>query len=231
MLNCTSFKKYLPWTLFIAQAIVIVVVGIVVKDLWYKILISIAGLCFNFLTCQGMRWGFIAGAVYALTNAIMSFTEQIYASAVFMLIIQLPMAIYTFATWKKAQEKEQKQLKKMSKKQLIITIIAFPLSITAIYFILFAIKSNGPIFDAIFFSMTLMSCILLAVYYRSAYVFVCLSGFSGIALWLYQLIANGTGASLLTLYVFVFINSLGAIKAQYFNKKSIKIDEGEKSIQ
>lgn len=221
VLQKDKLKKYMPWIIFVVQAIVIVAVGFGIQDVWYKVIISFIGLCFNFFTCIGKRWGFLAGALYAITNSAMSFYDQIYASAVFMVAIQLPMAIYTFITWKKSQQSEPKQLKKMGKKFIIATCIAFPLSMTAIYFILDALKSNGPFFDALFFSITLMSCILLAAYYRSAYIFVGLSGFSGIALWGYQAIVNGEGISLLILYIFVFINSLGAIKQQYWHKKTL----------
>lgn len=204
--------------IFAIQLIAILAVGLAVHDVWYKILISVLGIGFNFFTCYGKRIGFLMGAAYALAYTAMGFSEQIYATAIFMLLIQVPMAVYTYITWGKPQKKEALQLKKLTTKQIVAFGMAFPLSILLIYCVLHALGSNGPLLDALFFSITLMSCILLACYYRCAYLFVGLSGLAGIVLWSYQMIANGAGASLLVLYLCVFVNSLGAIRAQYLKK-------------
>lgn len=212
-------NEILKILLLSVQTVAIITVGIAVKDVWYKIIISLLGLGFNFFTSNGKRFGFLFGCAYALTYSAMAFSERIYASAVFMLFIQLPVALYSFISWKKSQSKGEVKLKKLTVKQSIVVGILFFISIAGIYFILNAVKSNGPLLDAVFFSITLLSCVLLAFYYRSAYLFVALSGVAGTAVWAYQLIVNNTGASVLTLYVFVLINALSAIKQQYLNKK------------
>lgn len=210
-----SKNQILKTLLLLAQTAAIIAVGIVVNDIWYKIIISLLGLGFNFFTSNGKRFGFLFGCAYALTYSAMAFSERIYASAVFMLLIQLPVAAYSFISWKKSQGKGEIKLKKLTAKQSTVVGILFFASIAGIYFILKAFDSNGPLLDAIFFSITLLSCVLLALYYRSAYLFVALSGVAGTAVWAYQLIVNNTGASVLTLYVFVLINALTAIKQQY----------------
>ncbi len=202
------------------QIAVIIGVGIAVNDVWYKIVISLLGLGFNFFTSAGKRFGFLFGCAYAVTYSAMAFSENIYASAVFMLFVQLPLAFYSYIKWKSNQSKSNTVLKKLNKKQSFATGISFPVSVAVIYCILNALNSNGPFLDAVFFSITLVSCVLLALYYRSAYLFVALSGVAGTAFWGYQLVVNHTGASVLTLYFFVFLNALTAIKQQYFNKEN-----------
>lgn len=204
--------------LLACQTAAIIAVGVVVNDVWYKIVISLLGLGFNFFTSDGKRFGFLFGCAYAATYSVMAYSERIFASAVFMMLIQLPVALYSFISWKKTQSKGEVKLKKLTTKQGAVVGVLFFASIVVIYFILKAVNSNGPLLDAIFFSITLLSCVLLALYYRSAYLFVALSGAAGTAVWAYQMAVNNTGASVLTLYVFVLINAMMAIKQQYLDK-------------
>lgn len=213
---------YFKIALFAIELTGIILAAVFAKDNALKIAISLSGLCFNFLTCYGMRYGFLIGVGYALMYTVMAFMDKIYASAVFMLIVQAPMAVMSFINWSK-QKNNVQESKKLSKKQSIIIAAAFPVAIGAIFGILYLLKSNGALTDSIFFAITLMSCILLIKRYRAAYLFVGLSGLSGVALWAFQMVQNKTGLSLLVLYACVLLNSLGAIKEQYFAKKTADI--------
>ena len=75
------------------QVLIIVLSGILVRDEFYRIIISAAGIAFNFLVCSGKRFGFVVGMLYAVSYGIMSYFDEIYASCVFMLLIQFPSAI------------------------------------------------------------------------------------------------------------------------------------------
>lgn len=197
------------------QLLGICTAGILSGDMWYQMLLSIFGLGFNFFTCFGKRFGFLLGAVYALLYAVMGFGNKIYATAIFMLLVQLPVAVATYFRWNKITGPDEPKMKKFSYRQSAVLIIASLVCAAVIYFVLYMFKSNGPLTDSIFFTITLISCVLLERYYRCAYLFVGLSGIAGIALWSYQLIVNHTGLSLLALYICVFINSLSAVKNHY----------------
>lgn len=206
-------------TIFAIQLFVICAAGIFSGDIWFQIILSALGLGFNFFTCFGKRFGFLLGAAYAIAYAVMGFHDKIYATAIFMLFVQLPVAVAAYFRWRKINESDKPAMKELSHKQSAGLVLLFFACAAGIWFVLNAFKSNGPLTDSVFFTITLLSCILLERYYRSAYLFVGLSGIAGIVLWSCQLIVNHTGWSLLALYACVFINSLSAVKQHYLVKK------------
>lgn len=207
-------KKNFLWGT--AEIIVILIAGFVSGDVWYKIIISIAGMAFNFLVSCGKRYGFIVGVCYAAAYAVMSYTENVYASAVFMLFIQLPMGIISFTTWKNSPSGTVK-MKRLSLKKRIAVLFAVVITQVFIYIPLNLINSSSPFFDSFFFAASLISCILLAKKKSEAYIIIMLSGIAGTLLWMSQFILNSTGLSVLLLNFFILINSFRGLKIQKSN--------------
>lgn len=195
------------------QVIVITACGISVGDIWYKIVISAAGIIFNFLVSYGKHYGFIIGAFYAMTYGIMSYTENVYASALFMIAVQLPMAIISFVTWKKQNTKEVK-MQSLSLKSRLLTFFTLVIIHIIIFLLLSKTNASNSFFDAFFFATSLISCILLAKKKKESYFIIMLSGIAGTLLWLSQFIRTGDGISVLLLNFFVFLNSVKGLIIQ-----------------
>lgn len=195
------------------QAVVIIACGIAVSDVWYKIIISSAGIIFNFLVSYGKRAGFIIGAGYAIAYGIMSYSEGVYASALFMFAVQLPMAIISYKTWQKQNTKEI-EMQTLSAKQRILTGSILIIVQAFLYFLLSKTSAVNIFFDSFFFSSSFIACILLAKKKKEAYFIIMLSGIAGTLLWLLQFITSGDGISVLLLNFFVFINSVKGLIIQ-----------------
>ncbi|MEF9960693.1 MAG: hypothetical protein RR448_10015 [Niameybacter sp.] len=75
------------------QLLVILLAGIFSKDAGFAIAISLIGICFNFLVSLNQPVGFLFGCAYALTNGMMAYETQIYATFVFMIFIQAPISL------------------------------------------------------------------------------------------------------------------------------------------
>lgn len=193
--------------LITVQALIIVLSGILVRDEFYRIIISTAGIAFNFLVCSGKRFGFVVGMLYAVSYGIMSYFDEIYASCVFMLLIQFPSAIISFITWNKQEDNSVKMQRVSSLKRVCIAL-AFIFSVIIAYMLLKHVNGSGAVFDAFFFSASFFSCILLAIKKKEAYFVILLSGLAGTVLWSYQFLKNGTGLSVLLLNFFVLLNSV-----------------------
>lgn len=145
--------------------------------------------------------------LYAVSYGIMSYFDQIYASCVFMLLIQFPSAIISFITWKKQKDNSVKMQRVSSLKRICIAL-AFIFSFIIAYMLLKYVNGSGAFFDAFFFSASFISCILLAIKKKEAYFIILLSGLAGTVLWCYQFLQNGTGLSVLLLNFFVLLNSV-----------------------
>lgn len=202
-------KKDLFFGIF--QIFIIFICGIIVQDTWYKIIISMAGITFNYLVSCGKRWGFIVGICYAAAYGIMSFSEKVYASAIFMILLQLPMGIVSFITWKNDSSSRVK-LQKLSAKYRVVTALSIVVLFAIIYLTLKNTSASSSLFDSFFFATSLVSCVLLAKKKSDAYFVIMLSGIAGTLLWTSQLITAGNGISVLLLNFFVLTNSIKGIR-------------------
>ena len=126
------------------QVLIIVLSGILVRDEFYRIIISAAGIAFNFLVCSGKRFGFVVGMLYAVSYGIMSYFDEIYASCVFMLLIQFPSAIISFITWNKQEDNSVKMQRVSSLKRIYIAL-AFIFSFIIAYMLLKYVDGSGAV--------------------------------------------------------------------------------------
>lgn len=114
------------------------------------------------------------------------------------------------------------QMMIMNKKQLTL-LGTFMVSLGFImYFVLNELNSSSVIFDDIFFVCSVTACLLLAMYYKNAYVITLLSGLFGTVLWTVQFFSIQRGLSVAVFYFIVFINSLIAVNQQYINERNSK---------
>lgn len=209
-------KKYR--VLLIIQLLVILLVGIVSGDAAYAVGISLIGVVFNFLVSINNPIGFLFGFVYAITNGIMAYYTGIYATFIFMLLLQAPMAIYSFKSWGKKKKSSDAIMKKMSLKQIIGLSFSMIVLGIVMYFVLKAFNSTSILIDDIFFIFSVSACLLLAFCYKNAYIITLISGICGTVLWTYQMLETGNGFSIAAFYMIVSINSIIAVYEQYIKQ-------------
>lgn len=203
--------------IIISQLLLLILSSLISGDAWYVLLNSCLGVLFNFLVCINIPLGFIFGIAYALLNGAIAFHSNIYATAIFMFFIQLPVAIYSYISWNKKSNKKTTTMKTLNKKQFILLMISLVALSILLYFSLNLLNSNNVIVDTFFFVVTVSSCFLLAFYYKFAFVLTLLSGLGGSILWFSQMLSSGNGLSLSVLYIIITVNAIIAIKKQYFN--------------
>lgn len=204
------------------QMVVIFLSGLLSKDTWYAIAISLIGLVFNFLVSINRPVGFLFGFAYAITNGALSFYTGVYATFGFMIFLQAPMALYSYFSWGKKQKQGEGRLKRMTWKGILSLCISMLALGGVMYAVLGWLNSTAVLVDDIFFVFSVSACLLLAFRYKNAYIVTLLSGLGGTALWTYQMITVHKGFSLAAFYLLVSINSIIAIHQQYI-KNQLKI--------
>lgn len=208
--------------LLVLQLVLILIAGIASKDMGFAITVSLIGVAFNFLVSINNPVGFLFGVAYALANGMLAYESHIYATFVFMVFIQAPMAVYSFLNWKKKKESTQSIMKTMtSKQQMLLGGSMLALGVV-MYFVLQASNSTSVLLDTIFFVFSVSACFLLAFCYKNAYLITLMSGLGGVVLWTYQMVQTGNGFSVATFYMIVSINSIIAVYEQYFEKTSLE---------
>lgn len=209
--------------LLVLQLLLILFAGMMSKDMGFAIVVSLIGVVFNFLVSINNPIGFLFGVVYAITNGILAYDSQIYATFIFMIVIQAPMALYSFSSWKKKKENTQQIMKTMSSKQQIFLGVMMVTLGVIMYFVLQTSNSTNVLLDTIFFVCSMSACFLLAFCYKNAYLITLMSGLGGVVLWTYQMLQTGNGFSVAAFYMIVSINSILAVYEQYLKKNLAEV--------
>lgn len=210
-------------SVLVVQLITILLAGIISQDMGYMIGISIIGVVFNFFVSINKPIGFLFGVIYAIANGIVAYDTQIYATFVFMIFLQAPMALYSFVSWARKKKSTESIMREMSIKQNIALGIAMATLGVMMYFVLGGSKSMSVLLDTIFFVCSVSACLLLAFCYKNAYVITLMSGLGGTFLWSYHMVETGSGCSIAVFYMIVSINSVIAVYEQYIQNRKFKI--------
>lgn len=205
-------KKHI--VLLIIQFAAVIASGVISGDTAYAIVNAVIGVVFNCLVSLNFSAGFIFGFIYAVTNGILAYQTKVYATFAFMIFLQAPMAIYSFVKWHSKKQADIK-MKVMNKKQIALLCFFILLLGFVMYFVLNRLNSSSVIFDDFFFVFSVTACLLLAFYYKNAYVITMLSGLFGTVLWSFQYFETRQGLSVAVFYFIVLINSIIAVFQQY----------------
>lgn len=86
-------KKYIFLLLQIAA---VAAAGVIGGDTLFALVTALIGITFNFMVSMNFAPGFLFGFVYAVCNGILAWQTKVYATFVFMIFMQAPMALYSF---------------------------------------------------------------------------------------------------------------------------------------
>lgn len=112
-------KNYI---LLFLQIAAIAVSGVLGGDTTFALITALIGITFNFLVSMNIASGFLFGFVYAVCNGILAWQTNVYATFVFMIFMQAPMALYSLR--KAWQEKETEAImKKMDRRELTSMVV------------------------------------------------------------------------------------------------------------
>ena len=208
-------KNYI---LLFLQIAAIAVSGVFGGDTTFALITALIGITFNFLVSMNIASGFLFGFVYAVCNGILAWQTNVYATFVFMIFMQAPMALYSLRKWHGKKKETEAIMKKMNRRErtfmIVGAIVLFAIMTGILSAVNGAINAN-VLFDTFFFVCSVTACIGLAACYKNAYIVNLGSGIGGTILWLYKAITMETGISMGELFAIVAINSALAVHQQY----------------
>lgn len=223
-------KNYI---LLFLQIAAIAVSGVFGGDTTFALITALIGITFNFLVSMNIASGFLFGFVYAVCNGILAWQANVYATFVFMIFMQAPMALYSFWKWHGKKKETEAIMKKMNRRELTFMIVGAIVLFAIMAGILSAVNgalNANVLFDTFFFVCSVTACIGLAACYKNAYIVNLGSGIGGTILWLYKAITMGTGISMAVFFVIVALNSALAVHQQY-GKAAGKVKSGLKNLR
>ena len=208
-------KNYI---LLFLQIAAIAVSGVFGGDTTFALITALIGITFNFLVSMNIAPGFLFGFVYAVCNGILAWQTNVYATFVFMIFMQAPMALYSFWKWHGKKKETEAIMRKMNRRERTFMIVGAIVLFAIMTGILSAVNgalNANVLFDTFFFVCSVTACIGLAACYKNAYIVNLGSGIGGTILWLYKAITMETGISMAVFFVIVAINSALAVHQQY----------------
>ena len=111
----------------IITTIVIVVfsftLGIISNDIFYGSIALSSGILNIWFQTNGKSYNYIFACIYNITNAYISYINNLYGLFILSLILYLPLNIIGFITWKKDNNKSFKRCKKSKSIRIIILSI------------------------------------------------------------------------------------------------------------
>ena len=194
-------KNYI---LLFLQIAAIAVSGVFGGDTTFALITALIGITFNFLVSMNIASGFLFGFVYAVCNGILAWQTNVYATFVFMIFMQAPMALYSLRKWHGKKKETEAIMKKMDRRELTSMVVGAIVLFVIMTGILSAI--NGAFNANVLFD---------TFFYKNAYIVNLGSGIGGTILWLYKAITMETGISMAVFFAIVALNSALAVQQQY----------------
>lgn len=161
-------KNYI---LLFLQIAAIAVSGVFGGDTTFALITALIGITFNFLVSMNIAPGFLFGFVYAVCNGILAWQTNVYATFVFMIFMQAPMALYSFWKWHGKKKETEAIMKKMNRRELTFMIVGAIVLFAIMTGILSAVNgalNANVLFDTFFFVCSVTACIGLAACYKNA---------------------------------------------------------------
>ena len=203
-------KNYI---LLFLQIAAIAVSGVLGGDTTFALITALIGITFNFLVSMNIASGFLFGFVYAVCNGILAWQTNVYATFVFMIFMQAPMALYSLRKWHGKKKETEAIMKKMDRRELSLMVVGAIVLFVIMTGILSAI--NGAFNANVLFDTFFFVCSVMAACYKNAYIVNLGSGIGGTILWLYKAITMETGISMAVFFAIVALNSALAVQQQY----------------
>ena len=208
-------KKYIVLLLQIAA---VAAAGVIGGDTLFALVTALIGITFSFMVSMNFAPGFLFGFVYAVCNGILAWQTKVYATFVFMIFMQAPMALYSFWKWRGEKKQTETIMRKMNRRELSVTVLGAMVLFGIIAAVLSRVNGTLDInvfFDTFFFVCSAIACIGLAACYKNAYIVNLGSGIGGTILWVFKAVTMGTGISVAVFFLAVAINAAMAIRQQY----------------
>ena len=156
---------YIPMGL---TAILIIYFAVIHEQSFLKTLPTLITLVVQLLLVAANRYSFLLGGLNCALYGIAYFTEGLYFSTIFSVLVSMPLQIFSFFNWKKHKQKGvSAELQFLSWKQRILTTLVTLVCWVACYFLMTPLfkTANVPSLDALCFVIGVVVSILSAFRY------------------------------------------------------------------
>jgi len=142
---------------------VLVAGALITQQPWVELLLALFSVVTLMLLAGGRRLGAAFGVPFCAGNGLLFFSREVYGLAVFNGLIAAPVYLISFIAWgrHKSGDGSTVTIKRLSKKQWALTVLASAAVFCGGFFILRATGSAQPALDAFTLAMFMPALLLL----------------------------------------------------------------------
>lgn len=228
-------KFWLDLFPILVTGIALVVLGIVFKQKFIKLLPTLVSLLVMLLSAKANRFTFLFGGLNAVVYAIGYFMEGLYPSMVSALAISFPFQIASFILWSKNQtEAKQVRVRRLNAKGGILAAVASVVFWIICYFIYKQLGTTSLILDNTTFVLGILTTVLSMLRYIE-YTFISpISLIISIVMWIDLSVSNIANITYVIYTVYALFRQIQATvtwiklyREQHQTKDEQAINDGE----
>ena len=212
----------------IVAFVVIIVSGILSKQVFYEILISLFSVITILYIIEGKLIGCVFGIAFCAAYAVVCYSRELYGLMLFQICMGMPMYAVSVFTWKKNQNSQNKgtvAVKRLPLKKLGLIIGTAFIGYWGILALLTAINSSNAAIDGLTLAFGICGMILLSLRYVEQWYFNIASCASVMILWIIKSIEDISNLNfLIVAIIYVTSNTIGLISWLKMDKTN-KIDK------
>ena len=193
----------------ISSLLLIIILSVITSSPLLQIIAAVCGVVYVYGTVFENRFGQIFGIVNSLLYGIIMFSNGVYGTCIYDFVYCIPMQIYTFFTWGKDKQGNNKL--KVSKytdvQRLLIWLVI--LIITAIYTIV-ATKLNVSfaLIDGLSIILGIVGLYMTSKKKVEQWHMFIVSNIAMLALWSIKCIENITNIPMLIMWLVYLVNNI-----------------------
>ncbi len=164
--NSLSKKDIFIFILMGCTAVLITAAGIYFHQSFLRILPLYISLIIGMLQSRVNRYANLLGSINSLLYGAVYIYYNLYGSAFSALLFSFPIQLLTFIRWNKNKWEHSTVLRKLSKKQRILTLAGFAVALIAMWIILPLIGSQYVFLDSV------TNLLGILIYFLTMFAFV-----------------------------------------------------------
>ena len=184
------------------------------------------------LQAKGKWYQEFVGIASTILSTVVSLLAHMYSSAIFSVLVYIPLSIFSIMNWKKNKNKNDDivKLNKMTFGKSLIVIVSIVLSSVVLSFLLSLIPSQRLAFlDAVSSVLNICGILLIALRFKEGWIVWILCNFIDISIWIISLVNGYSGNSVMMIImsvVNVALNIWGFVSfIKLRNKQEINANE------
>ena len=212
------------------------------QNSWFNVF-DLYFVMFNvYLIAKGKLVGIYVGILECFVYAFICYQTQLFGEVVKVLLISVPLNVYSIFLWKKGIKERQKEkynkkeeedvvIKKMTSSQKIFCLISLIIVSVACYFFLkYALNQTAAlILSALSLAIVIIGKVLTAKQYMETYAVFIFSDIIGTCMWIETFVLSSfsiAAFSMVIYYVALFLNDIYAYNLWKAMYRKVAINHG-----